>query len=291
MATQEDQATSVETKDQVYVYVYWDQSNIFIEAQRMADKLDRNFGDDVAYRIHIDFRKLLHLARENRLVAKAVTAGSVPPEMKEVWENLRSSGVRTEIIDWKETGNAERELPDRKLLHLARENRLVAKAVTAGSVPPEMKEVWENLRSSGVRTEIIDWKETGNAERELPDLHLQREMLMDGMLNKPGTAVLLTGDGAGWAYNKGFLPVLKAMKQRGWQIELLSWSHSCNTRLRQWVVQNGHFTNLDTFYPSITFLKPSDNRQEWGGRPSSSVELWRKRAGPFDRPPREQDQD
>ena len=265
MATQEDQATSAETKDQVYVYVYWDQSNIFIEAQRMADKLDRNFGDDVAYRIHIDFRKLLHLARENRLVAKAVAAGSVPPEMKEVWENLRSSGVRTEII--------------------------VAKAVAAGSVPPEMKEVWENLRSSGVRTEIIDWRETGNAERELPDLHLQREMLMDGMLNKPGTAVLLTGDGAGWAYNKGFLPVLKAMKQRGWQIELLSWSHSCNTRLRQWVVQNGHFTNLDTFYPSITFLKPSDNRQEWGGRPSSSVELWRKRAGPFDRPPREQDQD
>ena len=151
---------------------------------------------------------------------------------------------------------------------------LVAKAVAAGSVPPEMKEVWENLRSSGVRTEIIDRRETGNAERELPDLHLQREMLLDALLNKPGTVVLLTGDSAGWAYNKGFLPVLKGMKQRGWHIEVLSWSHSCNTWLRQWVVQNGHFTSLDTFYPSITFLKPSENRQEWGGAWMPALRMW-----------------
>ena len=131
----------------VFVYIYWDHSNIFIEAQQMAYEVDRkDFGDDVAYRVRINFHNLLELARENRTLVKAVAAGSVLPEMKNVWKSLRAEGVRTEIID---------------------------------------------------RSEM------GGSEKEIPDLHLQREMLLDGMNNKlPGTIVLLTGDGAGWAYGK-----------------------------------------------------------------------------------------
>ena len=47
------------------------------------------------------------------------------------------------------------------------------------------------------------------------------------------------------------------MRQRGWRVEVLSWPHSCNFRMREWVEQNGVFVPLDDFYDSITFLEPS----------------------------------
>ena len=93
------------------------------------------------------------------------------------------------------------------MMDFACEKRKVAKAVAAGSVPPEMKKVWKQMEQ-GIRTEVIDRSEMGGSEKDLPDLKLQREMLLDGMTNHktPGTVVLLTGDGAGWAYGKGARP-------------------------------------------------------------------------------------
>ena len=226
--------TEVAQPSPVYVYIYWDHSNIFIEAQNMAHEVDhKEFGDDVAYRVRINFHNLLELAREDRMLVKAVAAGSVPPEMKSVWKSLQAEGVRTEIID---------------------------------------------------RSEM------GGSEKDIPDLHLQREMLLDGMINKPGTIVLLTGDGAGWAYGKVFLPTLQGLKSGGWNVELLSWTNSCNKWLREWVIEKGHFTSLDHFYNSVTFLEPSENKpQQWRGRPSTKLELWRKRASPFARAPQDKD--
>ena len=216
------------------LYIYWDHSNLFIEAQHMADRIDREeFGDDAAYRVRINFHNMMELACENRKVAKAVAAGSVPPEMKMVWKKMEEE--------------------------------------------------------EGIRTEIIDRNEMGGSEKDLPDLKLQWEMLLDGMNHQktPGTVVLLTGDGAGWAYGKGFLTSLQGMKKGGWNIELISWSQSCNRWLKEWVIQNGHFTSLDTFYRSVTFLVPSENRPEWRGRPSSPLQLWRKRASPFAKCPQD----
>ena len=42
----------------------------------------------------------------------------------------------------------------------------------------------------------------------------------------------------------------------GWNIELLSWTYSSNKWLTEWVIEKGHFTSLDQFYRSITFLEP-----------------------------------
>ena len=72
---------------------------------------------------------------------------------------------------------------------------------------PEMKDVWKQLHSEGVSTKIIDRNQKGGAEHNLPNVRLQWEMLHDAMNMKPGTVVLLTGDGAGWGYGKGFLRV------------------------------------------------------------------------------------
>jgi hypothetical protein len=68
---------------------------------------------------------------------------------------------------------------------------------------------------------------------------------------------MLTGDGAGYLEGAGFHRTLERMHRRGWRVEILSWAHSCNQRMRQWAEANGAFVALDDFYDSITFLEPS----------------------------------
>ena len=68
---------------------------------------------------------------------------------------------------------------------------------------------------------------------------------------------LLTGDGAGYVEGAGFHRTLERMHARGWRVEILSWKHSCNQRMRCWAEQNGVFVALDDFYDAITFLEPS----------------------------------
>ena len=53
----------------------------------------------------------------------------------------------------------------------------------------------------------------------------------------------------------GFHADLERMRRRGWRIEVLSWRHSCNRRMREWAEENGRFIALDDFYDSVTFLE------------------------------------
>ena len=84
-------------------------------------------------------------------------------------------------------------------------------------------------------------------------------MLEDALDNNgdPGIAVLLTGDGAGYHEGAGFHSTLERMHTRGWRVEILSWAHSCNQRMRQWAEENGVFVALDDFYEAVTFVEPS----------------------------------
>ena len=83
-------------------------------------------------------------------------------------------------------------------------------------------------------------------------------MLRDGVdyLDGPGIAVLLTGDGSGFDDGVGFHADLERMRNKGWRIEVLSWRHSCNRRMREWAEEYGTFIALDDFYDSVTFLEP-----------------------------------
>ena len=73
----------------------------------------------------------------------------------------------------------------------------------------------------------------------------------------PGIVVLLTGDGAGYLEGAGFHSTLERMHRRDWRVEILSWAHSTNQRMRRWAEANGIFVALDDFYHSITFMEPS----------------------------------
>ena len=182
------------------VFIYWDNSNIFHEAQRLAD--ERNSGPDARYRVRINFNNMLRLAHADRPVERACAAGSVPPEMRQLWNRLENQGVAVQLFD----------------------------------------------RGS-----------SGGGEQEMPDYSLHIKMLEDGLDYNPapGIAVLVTGDGAGYLEGAGFHRTLERMHNRGWRVEVLSWSHSCNQRMRRWAEENGVFIALDDFYDSVTFLETS----------------------------------
>ena len=104
-------------------------------------------------------------------------------------------------------------------------------------------------------------------------------MLEDGWdyNGTPGIVSLLTGDGAGYVEGAGFHRTLERMHNRGWRVEILSWAHSCNQRMRQWALENGTFVALDDFYDSVTFLEPSRPGQELAqSRDSSPLDLSRR---------------
>ena len=95
------------------VFIYWDNSNIFFEAQRLAE--ERNTGPDARYRVRINFANMLRLAHADRPVEKARAAGSVPPEMRQLWNRLESQGVEVQLFDRGSAGAGEQEMPDRVL--------------------------------------------------------------------------------------------------------------------------------------------------------------------------------
>ena len=182
------------------VFIYWDSSNIFHEAQRLAEEPDE--GPGARYRVRIHFENMLRLAHADRPVRKALAAGSVPPEMRQLWNRMEGRGVEVRLFD--------RGAPER-------------------------------------------------SEQEMPDRLLQLRMLEDALdfNGDPGIVVLLTGDGAGYLEGAGFHSTLERMHRRGWRVEILSWAHSTNPRMRRWAKENGIFVSLDDFYEAITFMEPS----------------------------------
>ena len=56
-------------------------------------------------------------------------------------------------------------------------------------------------------------------------------------------------------------------------IEILSWAHSCNQRMRQWTHEHGVFVPLDDFYDAITFMEPSRPGHEFAPERRRSAEL------------------
>ena len=202
------------------VFIYWDNSNIFHEAQRLAE--ERNGRPGARHLVRINFDAMMALAQAGRAVGNAVAAGSVPPEMRQLWNRLEAAGVRVRLFD-------------------------------------------------------RGW--AGGTEQEMPDYFLQKCMLEDGLdhLDDPGIMVLLTGDGAGYYDGAGFHAALERLHGRGWRVEILSWAHSCNQRMREWAESHGVFVPLDDFYEAITFLEPSRPGHEFApARDSQPLDLSRR---------------
>ncbi|MCY4197735.1 MAG: NYN domain-containing protein [Rhodobacteraceae bacterium] len=104
------------------VFVYWDNSNIFHEAQRLAD--ERNGTPGASYRVRIHFDNLLRLAHADRTMKMAIAAGSIPPQMQNLWNRMENAGVEVQLFDRGDFGRGEQQVPDGWLQQRMMENVL-----------------------------------------------------------------------------------------------------------------------------------------------------------------------
>jgi hypothetical protein len=58
------------------IYVFWDNSNVFISSKSVASDNEGQYG---APNVRIEFVHLFELARAGRKIVSAVCVGSVPP--------------------------------------------------------------------------------------------------------------------------------------------------------------------------------------------------------------------
>lgn len=141
------------------------------------------------------------------------------------------------------------------LYELARSGRDVIKAVCVGSVPPELEHVWQTLRATGVEVELYE-RGQGTGTEQGVDQCLQVHMLRAlADITEPVTAVLMTGDGAGYSDGIGFHADLERMYKRGWGIEVVSWDCACNKKLREWAANVGIYVRLESYYDAVTFVQ------------------------------------
>ncbi|MDR3736284.1 MAG: NYN domain-containing protein [Acidobacteriaceae bacterium] len=83
-------------KSNAKVYVFWDNSNIFIEGQRYCSKVE---STTVALDLRIEILNLFKLAVADREIAEAVCVGSVPPELEDIWKRLEAAGIHVERFE------------------------------------------------------------------------------------------------------------------------------------------------------------------------------------------------
>lgn len=188
-------ANAKNSSKQPVVYVFWDNSNIFIEGRKVC-KVRESASVASDFRIEIDH--LFELAVAGRPIAKAVCVGSVPPELDTIWKKLESSGITVERYERGKQSSKEQGVDQCLQVHMLRA--------------------------------MVD-------------------------ADSPSIVVLLTGDGSGFADGVGFHADLERMYKRGWGIEVLSWTHSCGKRLREWAETIGVFIPLEQWYDQVTFVK------------------------------------
>lgn len=80
------------------VYLFIDDSNIFIEGQRTAARREPHDASARA-RFRIDYGRLLEWIAEGRALADIYLVGSRPPEIDTFWQVLPKKGIRPKIFD------------------------------------------------------------------------------------------------------------------------------------------------------------------------------------------------
>lgn len=143
----------------------------------------------------------------------------------------------------------------KNFVELLEANRIVKEVVWAGSIPPGNDDLWSYLEGLNIKPQLIPRADSG--ENETVDHKIQLLMYRHARKYKqsPGTMVLATGDGAGYFKEEGFLYDAEGFVQDGWKIEVASWNHSCNGKLREFATKSGKYIALDDYYDRISFIK------------------------------------
>lgn len=100
------------------VFLFVDNSNIFISARHVAETREGRFARDT---VRLQFENLIHLAVAGRDVGGAYVVGSIPPEQKAVWERLtQATGIVPELYERGELSGGEQGLDQCLQVHMLR---------------------------------------------------------------------------------------------------------------------------------------------------------------------------
>jgi len=174
------------------------------------------------------------------------------------WDNSNIWLVGKNYCGVKEPGH-EREfrVHFKNLLMTVVAGRPMDFAFVGGSLPPNNDLLWRYFEQLGATVETQERGAIGGGEVAV-DQAIQFSMLQRVIdADKPGTILLLTGDGNGHLDGKGFIAALQRAVKMGWNIEVASWDIGCNRHLRQYAQEHGVYRSLEPSYEHITFLAGS----------------------------------
>jgi len=101
------------------LHLFIDNSNIFIEAKRVA-QLAYNYDDESIGRLRIDYGRLMEFVRKDRDLREAMLVGSEPPPNDSLWQRLRGLGIELRIFQRSPFTGKEREV-DHELINCIRD--------------------------------------------------------------------------------------------------------------------------------------------------------------------------
>ena len=153
------------------VFIYWDNSNIYHEAQRLADEQEGTPGARYLVRMHFD--NLLRLADADRPIRRAIAAGSIPPEMRQLWNRMENRGIEVRLFDRGARDQGEQGVPDEWLQLRMLEDALdhngdpgiVALLTGDGAGYAEGRgfhKTLERMDQRGWRIEVLSWAHSCN---------------------------------------------------------------------------------------------------------------------------------
>jgi len=103
--------------DQPRVHIFWDDSNIFLEGRRYAEK---NEGAAYAPGFRIHGRNLFSLAAAERELGTGICVGSIPPDLRDFWARLAKSGVAVELFERGKQSGKEQGVDQCLQVHMLR---------------------------------------------------------------------------------------------------------------------------------------------------------------------------
>lgn len=151
------------------VYVFWDNSNIFIPAQEVAARRE---GPIAASTVRLHFEHLYRLAVMGRTVANAFCVGSVPPDLGKVWKRLKTdTGANIELFERGQESGTEQAIDQalqvRMLRALADEDEPQIAVLMTGDGAGYLDGVGfhadlERMQKRGWGIEVLSWDEACN---------------------------------------------------------------------------------------------------------------------------------
>ena len=100
------------------VYVFIDNSNVFISAKEAAEKRE---GNSARFEVRLNFENLARLAISGRQIGKVAVVGSIPPPDKTMWSRLEAAmGIAPELYEHGSLSGGEQGLDQCLQVHMLR---------------------------------------------------------------------------------------------------------------------------------------------------------------------------